>query len=38
MQGGRGKRLLRPTAFCEDASHEVLMLDWVGVIYRLTMP
>ena len=38
LQGVRGKGLLRPTAFCEDASHEVLMLDWVGVIYRLTMP
>ena len=25
----------KPTAFCEDASHEVLALDWNGKIWRL---
>jgi glucose/arabinose dehydrogenase len=31
----KGKGLVRPSAFCEDANNEVLVLDWNGMIYRL---
>jgi glucose/arabinose dehydrogenase len=31
----KGKGLVRPSAFCEDANKEILVLDWNGMIYRL---
>ena len=27
--------LVKPTAFCEDANRELLVLDWNGVVYRM---
>jgi glucose/arabinose dehydrogenase len=33
----KGKGQFKPTAFCEDANHEVLALDWMGGIYRLAV-
>ena len=27
--------LVKPTAFCEDASKELLVLDWNGTVYRM---
>lgn len=27
--------LVKPTAFCEDANRELLVLDWNGAVYRL---
>ena len=27
--------LVKPTAFCEDANHEMLVLDWNGAVYRM---
>jgi len=32
----KGKGMIKPTAFCEDASKEILVLDWQGKIFRLT--
>lgn len=32
----KGKARVQPTAFCEDADGEVLVLDWNGKIFRLT--
>lgn len=32
----KGRGVMKPTAFCEDASREVLVLDWSGAIFRLT--
>ena len=29
------KALFQPTAFCEDADHEILALDWSGKIFRV---
>lgn len=31
----KDKNMIKPTAFCEDASKEVLVLDWNGRIFRL---
>jgi quinoprotein glucose dehydrogenase len=35
---GKGKPnvLVKPTAFCEDAEGELLVLDWNGALYRMT--
>ena len=33
--GKTPKATFQPTAFCEDAAHEILALDWNGGIYRL---
>ncbi len=32
----KGKGQFKPAAFCEDAKGEVLALDWMGGIFRLT--
>ncbi len=31
----KGKGSFKPTAFCEDANHEIIALDWAGKIYRI---
>jgi glucose/arabinose dehydrogenase len=31
----KGKGKIRPSAFCEAPDHEILVLDWSGIIYRL---
>ena len=33
--GKTPKALFQPAAFCEDAEHEILALDWNGKIFRL---
>ena len=33
--GGKKQASFQPTAFCEDANHEVLVLDWSGKLFRL---
>ena len=37
IEGKNGKKAssFKPAAFCEDASHEILALDWMGKIWRL---
>lgn len=32
---GKKESSFKPTAFCEDANHEILALDWMGKIWRL---
>ena len=34
--GGKKQASFQPTAFCEDANHEILVLDWGGKLFRLT--
>jgi quinoprotein glucose dehydrogenase len=31
----KARAAIKPTAFCEDASREVLVLDWNGAVHRL---
>lgn len=31
----KGRGIMKPTAICEDAAREVLVLDWSGAIFRL---
>ncbi|MFZ4763992.1 MAG: PQQ-dependent sugar dehydrogenase [Roseimicrobium sp.] len=32
----KGRGVMKPTAFCEDADGEVLVLDWNNALFRLT--
>ena len=32
---GKPSYVVRPAAFCEDANHEIIVLDWAGKAWRM---
>ena len=34
---GKKQAAFQPTAFCEDANHEIMVLDWAGKVFHLEL-